>query len=149
MFGDFEGTAAFFDVGGAIDWVGDDGDCLNDVFDDRGLLDRVVISVFQKEIGLEADKVFCVVGQVLGDILDRILLHERVGVVFRWQHHDTDVHTFFENHIGATEGGVNASGIAVVEHGDVLGVTANHADLFGRQRGARTCNHVFDASLMH
>ena len=107
------------------------------------------MSVLQEEIRLETDEITRVFGQIFGDVLDRVVLHEGVGVVFRRQHHDADVHTFFENHVGATECGVDAGSVTVVEHGDVLCVAAYHADLLGSQRRAGACHHVFDACLMH
>ena len=149
LFGHLQSTAAFLDVCGAVDGVGDDRDGLDYVFDDAGFLDRVVFGVLQQQIGLETDEIFGVVGQIFCDVLDGVVLHEGVGVVFGRKNNYAYIHALFQNHVGATQRGMNACGVAVVEYGDVFGVAADHAHLLGGQRGARACHNVFYSSLVH
>ena len=65
------------------------------------------------------------------------------------QHHHAHVHTFRQNHIRSTQGGMDARRITVVEHGDVLRVTLDEADLLHCQRGAAAGHHILDADLVH
>ena len=101
LLGHLQSAAALLDVGGAVDGVRNDGYGLDNVLDDAGLFDRVVLGVLQQKVGLETDEILGVVGQILGDILDRIVLYKGVGVVFRRQHHYAHIHAFFQKHVGA------------------------------------------------
>ncbi len=64
------------------------------------------------------------------------MLNEGVGVVLGRQNHYADVHAFFEYHVGASQSGVYAGRVAVIEYCDVFGIAAYHAHLLGGERGA-------------
>ena len=72
-----------------------------------------------------------------------------VGVVAIGEEDDADVHAFGEEEVDGTEGGLDASGVAVVEDGDVGGVALDEAYLLDGEAGAAGGYGVLDAGLVH
>ena len=78
-----------------------------------------------------------------------MLLREAVGVVAVGQQQHLHVHTLGQQHVDATDRGVYAGGVAVVEHGDVAREAAYEAYLPSSERRARRRDDVLNAALVH
>ena len=81
----------------ALDGVGNIGYRVGDLVNEVGLLERVVARFFQQKMGLERDAVLLVVGNELANLLQRMLLRERVGVVAVGQEHHLGIHALLED----------------------------------------------------
>ena len=72
-----------------------------------------------------------------------------VGVVAVGQEAYLDVHPLFEQHVDASQGGLDAGRVAVVEHRQVVGEAVYHLDLLRGECRARRGHHVLHPALVH
>ena len=157
-FGDFgndellwggEQASAFTDVHLTDDAVGDDGDAVDNVLHEGGPLDGVVGGVVEQQAGFEADEIDLAGFDVVLKVGGRVLTGEAVGVVAIGQEEDFDVQSFCKQHVDATQAGMDAGGVAIVEHGDIVGEAVDQAYLPLREGGAAGGDNVFYAALVH
>ena len=106
----------FLDIHVAHDGFGDDGDALHDVAYQFGPADGVLAGVFHQQVGLEADEVRLVLADEGLELRGVVLAGIGVGVVAVGQEAHLDVHPLFEQHVDASQGGLDAGRVAVVEH---------------------------------
>ena len=128
---DVQQLGALLDIYVAHDGFGDDGDALHQAADEFGPLDGVAARVFQQEVGLEADEVRLVFADEGLELRAVVLAGKGVGVVAVGQEADFDVHAFFQQHVDAAQRGLDAGGVTVVEHGEVVGEAVYQLDLVG------------------
>ena len=145
VFGDVEFERCLFDVFLPFDHVRNDRNGANDFFEDFGFAYRVVLDVFEEYAGFEFDEVFFVGAEVFLKLSGTVFLGVAVGVFAVGEENDTDVHAFFKEEVDSTEGGFDASGVAVVKDGDVGSVALDEADLLGGEGGAAGGHSVADA----
>lgn len=74
---------------------------------------------------------------------------ELVGILAAGEEEHTEAHTLGEQHVGTTQGGVDAGCVTVVDECDVRGETVEHVDLVDAQCRAGVGNDVLDATLVH
>ena len=74
---------------------------------------------------------------VLFEGLRPYLVDVTIGIFAIGQEQQPEVETFLQHHIQPTEGGLDASRVAVVEDRDVGREAGNEPNLLGRQRCAR------------
>ena len=89
------------------------------------------------------------VGYILPEVLCRVLACKRVGVVAVGQQQHPDVHALCKQHVSASQCGMDAGLVAVVDKHDVLRKPVEHTYLVERESRARIGNHVFQAALVH
>lgn len=150
-FGDFgndellwggEQAGAFTDVHLTDDAVGDDGDAVDNVLHEGGPLDGIVGGVVEQQVGFEADEIDLAGFDVVLKVGGRVLTGEAVGVVAIGQEEDFDVQSFCKQHVDATQAGMDAGGVAIVEHGDIVGEAVDQAYLPLREGGAAGGDNV-------
>ncbi len=146
---DVHDPAALLDVDRPLDRVGDLGDRLHHVADERRLAYGVALGVAEQQPRLEGQEVLLVGADVLLHLGGRVAAGERVGVLGLGQQHHAHVHPLPEDHVDAAQRGVDARRVAVVDDGDVLGEAPQQAYLVGRQRRARRRDDVLHAGLVH
>ena len=105
---------------------------------DQAVADDVAHAGFlQQQIGLKADEVHFMrvdVGLIVGGV---VLACETVRVIPVGQQAYFDVHAFFQQHVNASDAGLYAGTVSVIQHGDVVGEAVNQTNLVGSQRSAR------------
>ena len=93
--------------------------------------DGVVARLGDAELCLETDEVLAVGVKKLGELLSGVSLRETVRVIAIRQSDDTYVESVLKQHINASHGGMDASGIAVVHDSDVGGESFELSYLVG------------------
>ena len=136
VFGDVEFEGGLFDVFLPFDHVGNDGNGANDFFEDFGFAYRVVLDVLKENAGFEFDEILFVGAEVFLKLSGAVFLGVAVGVFAVGEENDTDVHAFLEEEVDGSEGGFDASGVAIVKDGDVGSVAFDETDLLGSEGGA-------------
>ena len=135
-------------IGVAQDWVHDHRDALDDAVDGSGALQRVAL-VLQQQVGLELNEVGLVFLDVFPEVAGGVFSGEGVGVVAIGQEQNLEVHALAEEHVGASECGMDAGSVAVVEQDDVGGEAMQDVDLVDGERRSGVGHDILDASLMH
>ena len=78
-----------------------------------------------------------------------MLARERIGIVVVRKGEHAHVHVDRQQHVDAPERSLDAGGVPVVEHGDVLGEALDQADLPVGERSAGGGHHVLHPGLVH
>ena len=121
----------------------------HDVPHQTGLEDGIAGGFLEQHPRLEIDEVRPVLLQVFLELLGGMLARERIGIVVVRKGEHAHVHVGRQQHVDAPERSLDAGGVAVVEHGDVLGEAFDQADLPVGERGAGGGHHVLHPGLVH
>ena len=113
----------------------------------RALL-RVAL-ILEQQVGLELYEVGLVLLDIFSEVLGRMFPGKAVGVVVIGQQQDAQVHPLGKQHVGASDSGVNACRVAIVEQGDVVGEPVEQMDLRQGERRTGVGHHILDAALIH
>ena len=143
-----QAVRAIGDIGSTSNLVLDLGDALHDGIDRLASLHRVG-DTLEHDVGLKLDEVGLVVGDILSELLRRMVASETVRVVTIWQEEHLHVHLLLQEHVGTSQGGMNTSGITIVEQHDIIGKAVQEANLVHTQCRSRVRHHVLDATLVH
>ena len=111
-------------------------DALEDIVHHLCTFEGIFAGLFEQNLHFEEDEVGGVLRQVLQKFAVAVFFGKRVGVLAVGQQAHTHVHPFFEQHIDAAQGGLDAGGVTVVQHCDVLGQRVEHLHLAVGQGGA-------------
>ena len=83
---------------------------------------------------------------VLAEVAGRMLAGKRVGVLAVGQQQHLEVHALGEQHVGTSQGSMDAGSVAVVEQDDVRGEPVQDVDLVDGKRRSRVGHHVLYAA---
>ncbi len=146
---DIHQPGALLDVDRPLDRIGNLGDRLHHVADERRPFDGVVLRLLHQQLRLEGDEIDLVGLDVLLHLGGAVRTGERVGILGFGQQHDAHVHPLGQDHVDAADRGVDARRIAVVDDRDVLREAVQQTDLLGRERRARRRHDILHAGLVH
>ena len=129
--------------------VGNDGYAVNDALCELSPLQRVASCIFEQEVGLEDDEVSLVLLHVLAKLGGIMFACKAVGVVAVGKEKNLDVHSFGKQHVGTSQGCMDAGFVAVVKQGDIICVSMEETYLRFGECSTRVCHYILNATLVH
>ena len=109
--------------------VRDDRYGIYDVPDQLRLPDGIAFDGGGEQVVFELNEIGLVLRQEVQNLLPRVGAGEGVGILPVRQQHHLDDHSLLEQHVDTAEGGLDASRVPVVEHGDIVRKTLDEPDL--------------------
>ena len=138
-----------FQVGITHNLVGYKADAVRHVGNERGTFHRVGLRILHQQVGLEADEVLRLRGDVVLHLRGIVLAGEAVGVVAIGQEKHAHVHPLGQQHIDTTDAGLDAGFVAIVNQSDVRCEPTQQTYLFFAERRARVGHHILQSALVH
>ena len=110
---DTHALGEFTQIGGAQYLIGNHSDALHDAADGLRALHGIGHAL-HRQTRLKRNEVRLVLFDIVLQLLGRVLLGKRVGVVAIGQEQHLDVHTLGQEHVGASHGGMDTGLITII-----------------------------------
>ncbi len=140
---------ALVDIERLLHYVGDKGDRAEYIVDGIGSAAGIALGLAQQYIGLEANQILLMPGDICLDLIGRMCLGKGVGVVARRQQHYLERKPGSHKHVDTSQRRLDTRRVGVVDERDGGGKALDEFDLAVGERCARRGHHILHPGLVH